>query len=544
MLVLLMQFPEQEDVDMIPAPVVHEFFNDDDSDSKFYPTGSLKQYLQVLSHHQLTIRPTVIPWFVVTNTTEAQCSFGNFGLDVRFAECFAPILDALDQVHLRTDNPFQWEDFDQNGDGFLDSLLVLHSGRGAEFGGESGRIMSHASGPPPQPARWQSSVYDVQLGNYAVTSVFDGTEGTEMARIGDVAHQVLHTLGLPDLYDGSKGLGSFVGGAGVYSVMSSLGGNSSGGHLDPWSKIQLGWVRPVTISVDGNYTLRNAQEFAEVFKIDGPFPEGEYLLIENRQQLLYDVELPGEGVLIWHIDEEVEGNDNAGYPGQEGWPENGNHYQVAVIQADGLFDLEKGVNQGDEGDFFISGRGVGPGFNGFVPNTDSYQNGTIVQTGIVISNFVRNDTVMTFQVTGLGEAMDVIPSNFPTVESNENECLVNVNTRLCDEAMVNVELVEECSCYNFCANGKPQTCAPAGGMPIINCQEGPLIAGCRLELEELPSLNDTTIDLTEPMTRDTASLVPEDEGGNDDSSGERTTVVLRTKYAIVTCLILTYCIIA
>lgn len=525
-LVVLLQFQDHTDREVIPAPTLDKFYNSPQSDPELYPTGSVRTYMEVISYHQLTIKATVIPWYVV-NQTEAECAFGASGLDSRFGtECVAPVLDALDQVHMRTDNPFNWQTFDQNLDGFLDSLLVMHSGYAVEYSSRidgndtvpiKNQILSHASGPPPQGERWQSSVYSVEMGNYGVTSAFHGDSGVNIARIGPVAKQVLHTLGLPDLYDYSKGLNSFLGGAGAFSVMSSPWGwgNSTTyypGHLDPWSKIQLGWIEPVRLQYNGNYTLRDAETYPEVYMIDEFYPEGEYLLIENRQSLLYDKESEGEGVIIWHVDDSMMGNSNPGYLGQEGWPENGNHYQVAVLQADGLFDLEQGNNVGDEGDFFVEGRGVGPGFGSIFPNTDAYQNGTIFPTGIVISKFVRNSngTDMTFGVMGLEDLLDpdLLPSSFPTSNPpDEGVCLVNVNTRLCDDAMRDTDLEdidegdadEDCACYNFCPNGQPQGCVRAGEMPTIDCQFGPLIAGCRRlgedEDDDVFMGNDTVIAL-------------------------------------------------
>jgi hypothetical protein len=113
-------------------------------------------------------------------------------------------------------------------------------------------------------------------------------------------------------------------------------------------------------------------------------------------------------LVIYHVDEQAGLQNARGYPGQEGWPENGNHYRVAVMQADGLYDLEELRNEGDEGDLFVAGRSLGPGGGSTYPNTDSYQSGTIVSTGISITDISASGRRMSFRVTGLqpGETVD------------------------------------------------------------------------------------------------------------------------------------------
>ena len=60
------------------------------------------------------------------------------------------------------------------------------------------------------------------------------------------------------------------------------------------------------------------------------------------------------------------------------WPSNGAHYGVALVQADGLYDLEMNANLGDSTDMFQFGNGLQPSHRvaqGPFPNTGSYQGG-------------------------------------------------------------------------------------------------------------------------------------------------------------------------
>ena len=133
------------------------------------------------------------------------------------------------------------------------------------------------------------------------------------------------------------------------------------------------------------------------YRVDAGFPINEYLLIENRQPSGIESCMPQGGLAIWHIDDDANYNTE-GYPGQGSWPANGNHYRVALLQADGNYNLEKGNNRGDSGDTH-HGAGVdaiGPGPGGH-PNTDSYQDGSnIFQTGNTITNISNSGANMTF----------------------------------------------------------------------------------------------------------------------------------------------------
>ena len=112
--------------------------------------------------------------------------------------------------------------------------------------------------------------------------------------------------------------------------------------MSPWSKIQLGWVTPKEITQNGMYEIEASALKPDIYVISSPYPLHEYLLIENRQPLKFDSKLPQGGLIIWHIDGTVSFENSPGYPGQPGWPQNGNHYHVAVLQADGRYDLERG----------------------------------------------------------------------------------------------------------------------------------------------------------------------------------------------------------
>jgi len=180
--------------------------------------------------------------------------------------------------------------------------------------------------------------------------------------------------------------------------------------MTPWSRMQLGWISPTQISATGTYSLGQVSSNNQYFIVSQGYDSGEYLVIENRQRSGFDCSIPQGGLAIWHIDEEA-GLNTEGYPDRR-WPKDGKHYRVALAQADGNFQLEKGSNRGDAGDLHRGGgvdaMAPGPDLH---PNTDGYQGGRITVTGHTISNVSASGPTMTFCLNGCG-IQQPPPGNF------------------------------------------------------------------------------------------------------------------------------------
>ena len=123
------------------------------------------------------------------------------------------------------------------------------------------------------------------------------------------------------------------------------------------------------------------------------------------------------------------GNFPRGGPFVADWPGNGKHYPVAILQADGLYELEQGINGGQSADLWNQPTQVlGPGNGEKIantadyPNTDSYAFGDIITTGLTIRNFQMKpggEKIMTFQVCGLDsdDCPDGLPDTKPPTEA-------------------------------------------------------------------------------------------------------------------------------
>ena len=403
-LVVLMKFSDHQDRIVPSKADVDLLMNAPGGDPDLAPTGSVRDVFAQASYDQLVVDSTVYNWVILPNTEQYYADNESAFTDV-FVEALHDALDIID-----SDPAFSFLDFDVNGDGTIDAVTFLHSGYGAEWSGtdcygngRSHRIWSHKWTMPSR-FHWYSS-NGVRVNKYYVSPAVWGTCGSDIGRIGVIAHELGHFLGLPDLYDGKGGEG-----AGSFDLMGNSWGFDGSQYYPPilsaWSKIRLGWASPIILDVEGQYSLAPWASSPAVYRIDKGFPEGEYLLIENRQQLGFDSQIPQGGLAIWHIDEWAPYN-NEGHPDQDDWPLNGNHYKVALLQADGNYDLEKGNSRGDSGDLWHSNTGsvvaLAPSMgrvDGPYPNSDAYKGGKIIYTGIRIYNVksLPNKT-MSFQLS-------------------------------------------------------------------------------------------------------------------------------------------------
>jgi immune inhibitor A len=222
------------------------------------------------------------------------------------------------------------KDFDDDKDGYLDGLFVVHAGGGAEAEPDAAarakKIWSH---------QWSLPKPFVQNG----VRVFAYCTEPEDGRAGVFCHEFGHMLGLPDLYDTtyqSEGVG-------VWCLMAAGSWNNGGqtpAQFCAWAKTRLGWIRPAIVRKNQSLKLAAIEDDPKaVYRIWNKGRSGaEYFLVENRQLRGFDAKLPASGLLVWHVDDTQHNNDHAG------------KYWVALEQADGKNDLETGRNRGDKGD--------------------------------------------------------------------------------------------------------------------------------------------------------------------------------------------------
>ncbi len=132
--------------------------------------------------------------------------------------------------------------------------------------------------------------------------------------------------------------------------------------MSAWCKLQQQWIKADNVkSKRTKFAIKDVKSSKSVLRMSSSGKLGnEYFLVENRQLTGFDDHLPAGGLLIWHIDDGQQGNTDE------------THYQVGLVQADGLKQLEKNVNRGDGGDIY-PGTSANRTFNATSnPNSRNY----------------------------------------------------------------------------------------------------------------------------------------------------------------------------
>jgi len=220
-LVLLVRFSDHTDR-ALPTREDFEFlFNGKGTNDARAPTGTMQDFFRIQSLGNYNIDAHVEDW-ITAPFTEEYYSFGNYGLMNYFAQVAYGALTRMDQAG------YDWSQLDEDDDGVLDNVVILHSGFVAEGGGRdcynekelgTHRIWSHATAVPDNQDAWYSSDRSVRLSRYCTTSALFGTScEPDIQRVGVIGHEMLHTLGLPDML-GKPGTG-----VGIFDVMGEFVG--------------------------------------------------------------------------------------------------------------------------------------------------------------------------------------------------------------------------------------------------------------------------------------------------------------------------------
>lgn len=328
--VLLVDFPDR------PGALPPHHYEDMLFSEAQYPTGSMRDFYREISLGKVEVEGSVHGWLRMPNPysyyTNNKSGFGTYPKNAQKM--------AEDAVSVAMQQGIKFDkNLDKLNQGIVTALFIVHSGRGAEElhptirGGE---IWSH---------KW-NLMAPVDVGNGLAASIYLTVPND--CKVGVCAHELGHlAFQWQDFYDPNYNEdGKEWDGSGVWDLMAGgswNGGGSRPAHPAGLHKIQHDWVPVTTVTKSQSLTLKPyTADSGQVYKIVSPnYGEKQYLLLENRKRSGFDFNLPGEGLLVWRVDEkgEMEAPDKPG---------------LLLIQADGKHNLEipKDWNQGDAGDPF------------------------------------------------------------------------------------------------------------------------------------------------------------------------------------------------
>jgi M6 family metalloprotease-like protein len=253
-----------------------------------FPEGSVADYFYEVSYGKAIVVGEVRPWY-------------NAGWYIPYYD-FEDLLPVLD--------PFiDYSQFDGNNDGDVDAVVFIRSGNGQEDSHNPNDIWSYAyvyppgSGPGPFDGmyvnRWNTSPETRPLHDPDNPRLFLGVNVRNRIRV--FCHELSHCFGLPDLYDYDDKIDTTtyytpndyndhpvndwcVMGYGGYGIFS-LGSNIPS-HLCGWSKKEINWVTPLTLT-EGTYdnlVIHNIEttKDSSLYLVPIIPAEGEYFLLEYR----------------------------------------------------------------------------------------------------------------------------------------------------------------------------------------------------------------------------------------------------------------------
>ncbi len=321
--------------DATPQQFDSILFSNRDVDPVFNPTGSMTDFYLENSYGNFYVIGGITNWLRMPQTYAYYVNNAN-GLPPtgRGDEL------ARDAVLAANGGGIDFNNFDHDNDGVIDGLVVIHAGHGAETGYYG--IWSHKHVLP-------ATLFPdgIEVSDYTMNPE---ESGSSIAPIGVICHEFGHFLGLPDLYDTdydpptSDGLGR-------WSLMASGNYNGNGqrpAHFDAWCKDQIGFLNLTSVAANLNNITFPAAEYSPVaYKLQNAASQAEYWVVENRQRIGFDFNLPHSGLLIYHVDPSAPPN-NTNYL----------RYYVALEQADGNNDLALTLNNtGDAGDPYPGNTG-------------------------------------------------------------------------------------------------------------------------------------------------------------------------------------------
>lgn len=255
--------------------------------------GSVRDYFKAQSGGQFEID------FDVVGPVDLPKGYAGYGKNDASGRDQAALVYPMveDAVNLAKDQVTDWKQYDWDGDGLVEEVFVLYAGHGqAKYPQDPDLVWPHKSAIDPM------TVADgVKVSVYACSCELGATEAID--GIGAFCHEFSHCMGLKDHYDiNGRGYGT-----GFWDIMcfGCYNGNTFlPAEYNSYEKMFCGWKEPIVLNaepqkIEGMKALAAGGD-TYIFYNDGN--ENEYYMLENRQKTGWDAALPGEGLIVLHVD--------------------------------------------------------------------------------------------------------------------------------------------------------------------------------------------------------------------------------------------------
>ena len=302
--------------------------------------GSVSDYFKAQSRDLFNLTFDVVGPVTVSKNAKYYGENDEGGSDMHPEDMVVEAVKLVKEKNMVSD----WSQYDWDGDGEVDQVMIIYAGEGEADGGDENTIWPH---------EWElcyaekdfEIVDGIKINTYAVAN--EGSmEGTyysskfQINGIGTVCHEFSHCLGLMDMYDVSY---SGYYGMGEWSLMDAGSYNGNGfvpSGYTSYDKYCIGWMEPTELTAEKTVSgMRALTDADDVYIIKNAAHPDEYYLLENRQRKGWDAKVPTDGMLILHVDYDPQiwayNLINSNSDGSEGYPVN-DHQRCTIFHADGI----------------------------------------------------------------------------------------------------------------------------------------------------------------------------------------------------------------
>jgi len=342
-LALLISFSDYPFVNA-KGPIASKLFGDGDGG---WPYESLRNFYRRSSYNQLEIQGDVLGWHTPAYTRAS--------MPMTTAARQALIKEALTYYD---GQGHDFSQYDNDGNGKVDYFIVVWTGPNngwANFWWGYQTTFLDASFALDGKS-FNGTRYSWQWESRNWPGPYDQSV---------VIHETGHALGLPDYYDYDAAVGP-KGGLGGLDMM-----DASRGDHNAFSKMLLEWITPEVVNYGTRLAaLRASGAAPDALLLMPEFsraqPFDEFFLVQNRHRVENDATLPGDGLLLWHVDARLNGGSFR-YNNSTS-----DHKLLRLMEADGKEQIEAGYSA-TAADFYVPGKTFGPAA---VPNSDRYDGST------------------------------------------------------------------------------------------------------------------------------------------------------------------------